>query len=189
MTKRPPLSPADAEWDAYIKAVQPIKKIRKKVVAEAKPLRDHRNKPGTPSRTAKLPRPLSAAAPQATLINWQAPLDKKLERALRSGDIAIDATLDLHGMTQTEAHEKLAHFIAQQIKRQQRILLIITGKGAIKKSVPGDTRSDTDGDRGILRAKLRLWLEHLPQASRILRLLAAAPRHGGQGAFYVILRR
>jgi DNA-nicking Smr family endonuclease len=40
-----------------------------------------------------------------------------------------------------------------------------------------------------LRRNLESWLRQLPEARSILALRQAAPKHGGEGAFYVLLKR
>jgi DNA-nicking Smr family endonuclease len=97
------------------------------------------------------------------------------QRRMRRGEILIDARIDLHGMTQVEAHAALEEFIAAQVKTGHRNLLIITGKGK--------------ANQGILKTNLVGWLENLPDAARIIGIHQAAIRHGGEGAFYVILKR
>jgi DNA-nicking Smr family endonuclease len=101
--------------------------------------------------------------------------DRKIERQLRDGHIIIDARLDLHGMTQAVAHNALAHFITAQHKTGSRKLLIITGKGR--------------GNQGVLRANLPQWLASFKEAPDILTLRPAALKHGGDGAFYVLLKK
>jgi DNA-nicking Smr family endonuclease len=101
--------------------------------------------------------------------------DRKSERRLREGDITLDARLDLHGMTQAEAHAALTDFMKAQAAAGARNLLIITGKGR--------------NNEGVLRLQLTHWLETLPQAALIRDIRLAAPRHGGDGAFYVMLKR
>jgi DNA-nicking Smr family endonuclease len=102
-------------------------------------------------------------------------LERKREKSLRQGSIEIDAKLDMHGLTQDEAFTALAHFLHAKVKAGKRHLLIITGKGR--------------GGEGILRQNLQGWLTQLPEAKDILALRPAAPQHGGNGAFYVLLRK
>ena len=103
------------------------------------------------------------------------PLERKREKSLRQGEVEIDAKLDLHGMTQVEAFAALADFMQKKVKAGKRHLLIITGKGR--------------GGAGVLRGNLENWLGQLPEAKTILALRTAAPKHGGDGAFYVLLRK
>ena len=102
-------------------------------------------------------------------------LGRRAEKELRQGEIEIEARIDLHGMTQAKAYAALARFMAVQVKNRRRKLLVITGKGR-------------EG-QGVLRQNLRDWLRSLPEAPSLLALRPAAPKHGGDGAFYVVLRR
>ncbi len=105
-----------------------------------------------------------------------------MQRVARGRD-AIDARIDLHGMTQREAHGELLSFLRHAQADGARVVLIVTGKGA---------RPDTGGgssERGVLRRQVPMWLA-LPE----FRLLVVAfeeahAGHGGQGALYVRLRR
>ena len=67
--------------------------------------------------------------------------------------------------------------------RGDRTLLVITGKG-LKKT--DDLRIL---DRGVLRAMLPIWLAEPALAPYIAGYDSAAQGHGGEGAFYVRLRR
>ena len=78
-------------------------------------------------------------------------------------------------LTQSEAFEALARFLHRKVKAGKKILLIVTGKGR--------------GDAGVLKTQLPFWLTQLPEAAQILALRPAAIKHGGSGAFYVLLRR
>jgi DNA-nicking Smr family endonuclease len=89
--------------------------------------------------------------------------------------MAIDRRLDLHGMTQERAHAALDRFVRGAWTDGARMLLIITGKGS-------------DGE-GVLRRSLPQWLNAGEHAPRVLRMETAQPKHGGGGAFYVLLRR
>jgi DNA-nicking Smr family endonuclease len=102
-------------------------------------------------------------------------LDKKIERQLRQGAVEIEARLDLHGMTQDRAYAALEKFLAAQVKAARRNLLVITGKGR--------------AGRSVLRDNLMGWLETVSAASQILSVRTASLKHGGSGAFYVILRK
>ena len=94
---------------------------------------------------------------------------------LKSGTMKIEATLDLHGLTQREAHRELDYFMAKQTARGARLLLIITGKG-----------KDL---QGVLRQQLPGWLMTGEWARHILTIHPAHRRHGGDGATYVLLRK
>jgi len=111
-------------------------------------------------------------------------LDRALATRLRRGTLAIDGTLDLHGMTRAEAHQALDAFVARAVRAGWRCLLVITGKG---------TRSGADDfgrpQGGVLRAAVPRWLDAPSARPHVLAVVAAQPRHGGDGAFYVLIKR
>ena len=112
-------------------------------------------------------------------------LDRRTADRLRRGLLPIDGRLDLHGMTQDAAHRRLLDFIRRGHAGGRRCLLVITGKG-------GDTATAQawyERPKGVLRARLPEWLAASDLAPMILRIQPAQPRHGGAGAFYVLLRR
>ncbi|MFN3076087.1 MAG: Smr/MutS family protein [Alphaproteobacteria bacterium] len=90
----------------------------------------------------------------------------------------LDARLDLHGMTQTEAYRALRNFLETASYRGHRSVLIITGKGA--RGFEGS---------GVLKHVVPLWLNEPKFRSRILSFSFARPKHGGDGALYVLLKR
>lgn len=102
-------------------------------------------------------------------------IDRRTAKRMHAGKIAIDATLDLHGLTQTQAHQKLLRFIETAIQNNHRMLLVITGKG--------------QSGHGILRSKLPQWLKQPPLNSYINAIDHAVQRDGGTGAYYIKLRR
>ena len=97
----------------------------------------------------------------------------------------IDGTIDLHGMRQVEAHAALTRFVRARAARGDRTILVITGKGL--KQVGDDAAVLVE--RGVLRAMLPLWLSAPELAPLVAGWDAAAQGHGGEGAFYVRLRR
>lgn len=126
--------------------------------------------------TAKAPRGLPPSPKPAAAPKPQAPgLDGATERKLTRGLLEIDATIDLHGMTQAQAHSTLDRFVGRHVNQASRVLLVVTGKGK--------------GGDGVLKRQMPEWLMAGPYASRILRIVTAARGHGGGGAFYVLLRR
>jgi DNA-nicking Smr family endonuclease len=99
-------------------------------------------------------------------------IDKNTAESFRKGKEPIDAKLDLHGMTQEKAHNALIAFIEKQVKLESRRLLVITGKGS-----------------GILRSALPRWLTAPNLNKSILAFDVAKAKHGGDGAFYILLKR
>ena len=102
-------------------------------------------------------------------------IDRNTEEKFNRGKMPIDGKLDLHGMTQMEAHNAVQNFIVGSVRRQRRCLLIVTGKGR-------------DGV-GILRQAVPRWLADTELAQYILSTHTARMQHGAEGALYVLLRR
>lgn len=102
-------------------------------------------------------------------------MDRRNWQRLKRGQMGIDARLDLHGLSQVEAHDRLSGFIIAQQARGSRCLLVITGMG--------------ERNGGILRNMTPRWLDTEPNRSRILAYSTAHVRDGGPGALYVLLKR
>lgn len=123
--------------------------------------------------------PLTAAAMPEKAV------DPAIHRKVSRGRIDIDGRIDLHGMTQHEARAALHQFIQSRYARGDRTVLVITGKGA---------RTDSDyiaamTERGVLRTMLPIWLNEPSLAPLVSGWSVAARGHGGEGAWYVRLRR
>ncbi len=84
-------------------------------------------------------KPIAGTAKSSTTHK---PLEPRMRRRLMRGQLPIDATIDLHGMRQVEAHKALTRFIIARHARGDRTLLVITGKGLKKR----------DSDRSSSRA-------------------------------------
>lgn len=108
-------------------------------------------------------------------------LDRASDTRLRRGRVAPDAKLDLHGYTLAEAERALTRFLATCQQRDQRLALVVTGKGL----------READGRMvgGRIRAEFPHWLNRPENRARVVGVRAASPRHGGGGAFYVVLRK
>lgn len=150
---------------------------------DAKPLRARNARTPAPkprSEPKPAPRAITLVTPPAPslpeLSHGASPgVDRRTAERLHRGQMEIDGRIDLHGMTQAEAHDALAAFMDKAEGRGWRCVLVITGKG---------TRGV-----GVLRAAVPRWLNLPPHRARILSFGAARPKDGGEGALYVLLRR
>jgi DNA-nicking Smr family endonuclease len=114
-----------------------------------------------------------------------APLGRRLKQRVARGREPIDARLDLHGMTQMEAHMALLSFLRRAQADGAKIALIVTGKGTAKGA---DARDGATG-RGVLKRQVPLWLSLAEFRPFVVGFEDAHIGHGGQGALYVRLRR
>ena len=147
-------------------------------------------RPAAPARRTERPAappvasPAGVPAPRApTVTNPPVlqPFDRDVGRALSRGTRTPQASLDLHGMTLVAAEKAVSQFLAESAGQNLRLVLIVTGKG---------TR--LEGGRvfgGRIRAEFDGWLERADNRALVAGVRAAHPRHGGSGAFYVLLRR
>jgi DNA-nicking Smr family endonuclease len=104
-------------------------------------------------------------------------IDRRTAERLRRGQIAIEATIDLHGLTQDEAFAAINSFLAESLQAGRRCVLVITGKGTAR-----------DGG-GVLRSAVPRWLTEGIHHEHLIGIAVAFPQHGGEGALYVLLRR
>lgn len=168
-SERPPPAKPPARAKPAAKKPKPAAK------APAKPV---------PAAAKPVPKP-PALEVQRTRRSRVPGLDRRNAERLRKGQMAIDARLDLHGMTQAEAHTALGRFLADSAKAGRRCLLVITGKGSTK---PNDD-AVIPGRAGVLRDAVPRWLAEPANRALVVAVQQAAPQHGGGGALYVLLRR
>lgn len=141
---------------------------------------------GKPPAKTLLAAPSPSPEPQPVKLRPPplAPLERRLKRELSRGRGAIDAALDLHGMTQAEAHQALRGFLRHAQARGARLVIVVTGKGGS----PGEAASWSE-ERGVLRRMAPHWLRDPDLWSIVLGFEEAGRAHGGSGALYVRLRR
>jgi DNA-nicking Smr family endonuclease len=136
----------------------------------------------------RLPPPAAAQAAPSRPVERSAPslapIDRRLRRELARGRASIDAALDLHGLTQAEAHQTLRGFLRQSQARGARLVIVVTGKGG-----PLDEPGGRPQERGVLRRLAPHWLREPDLRSVVLGFEEAGRAHGGSGALYVRLRR
>ena len=137
----------------------------------------------TPVKTKK-PRPPSPASPPPKKhgpTKNPSGVDGNTARRLKRGELVPDAKLDLHGLTEADAHRALGAFLLSAHRRGDRLVLVVTGKGGVS--------SDPERVRGVLKTMVPRWLEEAPLARLIADKRGAHIRHGGPGALYVYLRK
>jgi DNA-nicking Smr family endonuclease len=126
-----------------------------------------------PVRRAALPPPAAALPP--LVVDRFAGIDRASAERLKRGRHKVEARLDLHGMTQDEAHRALLGFIRAARAAGNRCVLVVTGRGRI--------------GGGVLKSAVPRWLDEPAFRPHLLAVATAQPRDGGGGALYVMLRR
>jgi DNA-nicking Smr family endonuclease len=176
MSRRRSLSDEEeALWSGYVRAIKPLRPGKSKLVVKRKPVTTRDEKPA-PQREVKQPLPRAPAKPLPL-----APIDRRFKQRVVRGRDQIEARIDLHGMTQSEAHAALFQFLRRAQTDGMRIALVVTGKGTMAR--------DGASERGVLRRQVPLWLALPEFRPLIVGFDEAHVSHGGQGALYVRLRR
>ncbi|MEP3278646.1 MAG: Smr/MutS family protein [Stappiaceae bacterium] len=112
-----------------------------------------------------------------------APIDRKTVQKMVRGRLSIDGKIDLHGMTQNQAYDRLNTYLRGAQARGHRLVLVITGKGS------GIAPQLSGYERGVLRRVVPEWLALPEFRYLIVGFEQAHLAHGGTGAFYVRIRR
>jgi DNA-nicking Smr family endonuclease len=180
-----PLTPdEEALWSVVARTVRPLRPgasspgVQRPAVGDQKTAVQETPRPakngaaGVVKATAPNPRPPGPPA--------LSPIMRKEKQKLARGHASIDARIDLHGMTQTEAHAALRNLLQRSQAAGAKFVLVITGKGLPNSSLNG---------RGVLRRQVPQWLA-LPEFRRyVAGFDVAHTGHGGEGALYVRLRK
>lgn len=122
-------------------------------------------------------------------------IDRKSRRRLSRGRMQIDSTIDLHGLTQDRALLRLRAHLEAAVRRGERCVLVVTGKGGIHKPQLGSDpvqflrRDAFNLGSGVLRRMVPLWLASSDLSRLVYAHGPAADGHGGDGALYVMLRK
>ena len=176
MSRRRDLSDEEqALWSGFSRSIKPLR-----------PLRESRKSVSPAEKPA--PRPVKAAnaepvAPPPKKPLPLAPLDRRLKQRVARGREPIDARIDLHGMTQSEAHRRLFSFLQRAQADGARIVLVVTGKGGRSRD------GEPSVEPGVLKRQVPNWLSLPEFRSFVLAFEDAHVGHGGQGALYVRVRR
>ncbi len=104
-------------------------------------------------------------------------IDAPVREKLAKGRLPIEGKVDLHGLTQSQAHTLLLSFLHRAYADGRRHVLVVTGKGS------------SLGSDGVLRRAVPAWFATPPFRALVSAHEDAARRHGGSGALYVRLRR
>ena len=106
-------------------------------------------------------------------------LGRRMRTRVARGKEAIDGRLDLHGLTQSEAHAALLRFLHAAVSRAARGL----SWSSPEKGARGE------GERGVLKRQVPHWLSLPEFRALVIGFEEAHVAHGGEGALYMRVRR
>ena len=162
-------------WERVKRTTKPLHSNRASLEFKAEMGEMHVPRPAPKRAEPRILRPFS---PEPAISISLAPkpslLDQSVTRRIAKGRTGIEARIDLHGMTQAEAHSRLYRFLETSYQMGRRTILIITGKG-----VRGE---------GILKQAVPRWLSEPEFRKYTSGYHEAHVTHGGSGALYVRLR-
>ena len=162
-------------WDRVKRTTKPLHSNRASMEFKAEMGEMHIARPEPIKAVSRIIRPYS---PEPVMSVSLAPkpsmLDQSVTRKIAKGRTGIDGRIDLHGMTQAEAHSRLYRFLESSYQMGRRTILVITGKG-----VRGE---------GILKQAVPRWLAEPEFRKYVSGYHDAHVTHGGGGALYVRLR-
>jgi len=208
--KRPRLTEEDRSlWQRISASVEPLRQAKPRVPDVEAPAQEPRHgghrEPSLPPKPAVTrsagskppaeppsgapPRSPQRVRPAADAPRPQAQVERRHARRIASGAIEIEARLDLHGLTQSLAHARLVSFLQSAARSGVKTVLVITGKGAARDRGAAVSFRDDREETGVLRRNLPRWLAEPPLRGLVISYQSAATRHGGDGAFYILLRR
>jgi DNA-nicking Smr family endonuclease len=175
MSRRRQLSDEEqALWSGFVRSITPLRHAKNTAEAAAS-----ENGPAPKSVKVTDVRSQSQPAKSPPL----APLGRRLKQRVARGREPIDARIDLHGMTQAQAHAALLGFLQRSQADGARTVLIVTGKGS------GPSEREGGSGRGVLKRQVPMWLSLPEFRACVVGFEEAHIGHGGQGALYVRVRR
>ena len=158
-------------WREFTRGIAPLKLL---------PAEDPEKLGEAPAPPAPIVAPLRSAKPEVPRPKHEppplTPLGRRGRQRVARGRDSIDGRLDLHGLTQAEAHDALLSFLHQAQARGARTVMVITGKGR-------------GGEGGVLKRQVPLWLALPEFRATVIGFEEAHHRHGGEGALYLRVRR
>ena len=135
MTRRRSLSDEErALWTGIARSIKPLHRARKESAEPAEAIEAGNSSETVPTPRARTRRVATAPAAPEKDAPPLAPLGRKLKKRVARGREPIEARLDLHGFTQTQAHAALLRFLRRAQSDGVRIALVVTGKGASKRT-------------------------------------------------------
>ena len=111
-----------------------------------------------------------------------------------AGSVKLNTTvnkikrLDLHGLSLNQANKIVKKFIIESINHGSKKILIVTGKGLRSKVHDDSYRSEK---MNVLKYSIPEFIKNDEDLSNKISSIStkAEPKDGGEGAFYIFLKR
>ncbi len=110
-----------------------------------------------------------------------------IKKNIKKGYLKIDKKIDFHGKSLLDSEERFGNTILECYQNNQRCLLFVTGKGLYKKN--NIEENNPKLFHGVIRLAFQNWVKSSRFSKYILSYEKASIEHGGDGAFYVYLRK
>lgn len=158
------------DWNDFIKLI-----LKDKVVEKCKKIKRFTPLSKLPIEKSYIQEGIIPIKPRDIFIDDRRTIEVSILKKLSRGSHPIDITIDLHGYKIDDAYEIFYRAIVYGIKNRLRLILVITGKG--------------EKNGRSIRSELIKWINIPKISSYILYVAEADKKHGGDGAFYCLLRR
>ena len=176
------LGPEDLTlWSEVANSFTPLnKKIQNgPIIPETNPVATKQEQQKTLIRNIMDSTPIYNTPTMPEMKHGQAPgLDRRTQARMKRGKMNVMAKIDLHGMYKEQAYTQLLSFLMRNYDQSRKTVLVITGKG-----------SRSGGQIGVLREAVPGWLNTSPMRQYVHAFSHAAPKDGGEGALYVLLKK
>jgi DNA-nicking Smr family endonuclease len=106
------------------------------------------------------------------------PRGRRLLEGLRTGRFAVEAHLDLHGLSLSAARTLLEEFIRSSLYQGHGCVRVVHGRG-----------HHSAEEKPILKENVQKWLCSRRMSRHILAYTSASLQDGGGGALYVLLKK
>lgn len=164
--ERPLANEEKKVWGKVAKTVSPRRRFKGPKAAKPLPPPSGRDEFAAMLRLPPALRDAERAIPQS--------LDVNQDKRTRRGRVEIDARIDLHDLYQIPARAALVTAIIRASNRNDKCVLVITGKGK--------------RGEGVLKRNFPEWISQVPIRPLIATYAPAHIKHGGNGAWYVFLK-
>lgn len=172
---------ADAQLHLFARSVGTVHPLRAEIRADCGPPKPapHPRQRELDERAAVRATLSDEVTPESLLLTddglsfRRAGIGADVVSRLRRGHWALQAEIDLHGLTRDEARDTLAAFVRDSRRQGLRCLRVVHGKG-----------NGSPGREPVLKAKVQRWLA---QSSEVIAFAQASGPQGGAGALLVLL--